>query len=46
MSAQLDEPRWLSDGEQQSWRAYLRGSRFLEEALDRIGPVLDSRLRK
>ena len=35
MSAQLDEPRWLSDGEQQSWRAYLRGSRFLEEALDR-----------
>lgn len=29
------EPRWLSDDEQQSWRAYLRGSRFLEEALDR-----------
>ena len=35
MSAELDEPRWLTDGEQQSWRAYLRGSRFLEEALDR-----------
>ncbi len=29
------QPRWLSDAEQQSWRAYLRGSRFLEEALDR-----------
>src|SRR6478735_4752688 len=35
VSTQLDETRWLSDGEQQSWRAYLRGSRFLEEALDR-----------
>jgi len=30
-----DEPRWLSDDEQDSWRAYLRGSRLLEEALDR-----------
>ena len=30
VSAQPDETRWLSDGEQQSWRAYLRGSRFLE----------------
>lgn len=29
------QPRWLSDDEQQAWRAYLRGSRFLEEALDR-----------
>ncbi len=29
------EPRWLSDAEQDSWRAYLRGSRLLEEALDR-----------
>jgi DNA-binding MarR family transcriptional regulator len=28
-------PRWLSDGEQVSWRAYLQGSRLLEEALDR-----------
>jgi len=28
-------PRWLSDDEQDSWRAYLRGSRLLEEALDR-----------
>lgn len=35
MSAGVHEPRWLSDGEQASWRAYLRGSRFLEEALDR-----------
>jgi DNA-binding MarR family transcriptional regulator len=30
-----DEPRWLSDEEQDSWRAFLRGSRLLEEALDR-----------
>lgn len=30
-----DGPRWLSDDEQHSWRAYLRGSRLLEEALDR-----------
>ena len=29
------QPRWLNDDEQQAWRAYLRGSRFLEEALDR-----------
>ena len=29
------QPRWLNDDEQVSWRAYLRGSRFLEEALDR-----------
>lgn len=29
------EPRWLSDAEQASWRAYLRGTRLLEEALDR-----------
>ena len=35
MSARLDEPRWLSDSEQDDWRAYLRGSRYLEEALDR-----------
>ncbi|MEP6648701.1 MAG: MarR family transcriptional regulator [Lapillicoccus sp.] len=31
----MDEPRWLDDAEQQAWRAYLRGARFLEEALDR-----------
>jgi hypothetical protein len=31
----IEEPRWLSEGEQESWRAYLRGSRYLEEALDR-----------
>ena len=28
-------PRWLSRSEQGAWRAYLRGSRMLEEALDR-----------
>jgi len=28
------EPRWLDDGEQAAWRAYLRGSRLLEAALD------------
>jgi DNA-binding MarR family transcriptional regulator len=35
VTAGLDEPRWLDDSEQESWRAYLRGSRYLEEALDR-----------
>jgi len=29
------EPRWLTDNEQQAWRAYLQGSRLIEEALDR-----------
>ena len=29
------EPSWLSDDEQVAWRAYLRGSRLLEDALDR-----------
>ncbi len=29
------EPRWLDEQDQQSWRAYLRGSRLLERALDR-----------
>ena len=29
------EPRWLTDDEQQAWRAYLQGSRLIEEALDR-----------
>src|SRR6478752_1972425 len=29
------EPRWLSEGEQRSWRAYLQASRLIEEALDR-----------
>ncbi|WP_270887299.1 MarR family winged helix-turn-helix transcriptional regulator [Pedococcus sp. 5OH_020] len=28
-------PRWLSEQEQGVWRAYLRGSRLLEAALDR-----------
>jgi DNA-binding MarR family transcriptional regulator len=34
-TAARDEPRWLSDDEQRSWRAYLQGSRMIEEALDR-----------
>lgn len=29
-----DGVRWLSDGEQASWRAVLRGTRLLERALD------------
>lgn len=29
------EPRWLSDTEQASWRAFLSGGRLLMEALDR-----------
>ena len=29
------EPRWLSPDEQRAWRAYLRASRLIEEALDR-----------
>src|SRR6476620_5441424 len=29
-----DGVRWLSDGEQASWRAILRGTRLLERALD------------
>lgn len=29
------EPRWLSPREQDAWRAYLRGSRELEGALER-----------
>lgn len=33
-SAAAQEPRWLSDAEQASWRAYLRGSRMVTEALD------------
>lgn len=28
-------PRWLSESEQASWRAYLKGTRLVEEALDR-----------
>lgn len=35
MSATTAQPRWLSDEEQRAWRAYLRGSRLIEEALDR-----------
>ncbi|MCH8627690.1 MarR family transcriptional regulator [Arsenicicoccus piscis] len=30
-----DEVRWLTATEQQAWRAYLRGQRLLEAALDR-----------
>lgn len=29
-----EEPRWLTHEEQIAWRAYLRGSRLLERALD------------
>ncbi|NNM47592.1 MarR family winged helix-turn-helix transcriptional regulator [Knoellia koreensis] len=29
------EPRWLTTDEQRAWRAYLRGSRLIEEALDK-----------
>lgn len=29
-----DEVRWLSEDEQRSWRAFLRGHRMLSEALD------------
>jgi DNA-binding MarR family transcriptional regulator len=29
------EPRWLSEDEQRAWRAYLQGSRLIEETLDR-----------
>ncbi len=28
-------PRWLTPAQQEAWRAYLRGSRLLEAALDR-----------
>ena len=35
MSTASDEPQWLSEDEQRAWRAYLRGSRLIEEALDR-----------
>lgn len=34
MSTPTGEPQWLSDDEQRAWRAYLRGSRLIEEALD------------
>lgn len=33
--AQTEDVRWLSESEQASWRAILRGTRLLEEALDR-----------
>ena len=35
MSTTSAGPQWLSDDEQRAWRAYLRGSRLIEEALDR-----------
>jgi DNA-binding MarR family transcriptional regulator len=34
-TSQATPTRWLSDREQAAWRAYLRGSRRLEAALDR-----------
>ena len=33
--AVVSEPRWLTETEQQAWRAYLRGGRLLMDALDR-----------
>ena len=35
MSTPSGEQQWLSEDEQRAWRAYLRGSRLIEEALDR-----------
>jgi len=35
MSSPPAKPQWLSDAEQQAWRAYLRATRLVEEALDR-----------
>ena len=35
MSTQTPEPQWLDADEQQAWREYLRGTRLLEEVLDR-----------
>ena len=35
MTTTTAEPRWLTAEEQRAWRAYLRGSRLLETALDR-----------
>jgi len=35
MGARAAEPRWLSEDEQRAWRAYLRGVRELDVALDR-----------
>lgn len=34
-AAEAEAPRWLSPGEQEAWRAYLRGSRLLETVFDR-----------
>lgn len=31
----MTEPRWLDDGEQATWRAYLLAGQLIEEALDR-----------
>ncbi len=36
--------RWLTDAEQRSWRAILRGTRLLEDALDRALDVVDIQL--
>ena len=33
--AAMNEPRWLTDTEQQAWRAYLDSTRLLLQALDR-----------
>lgn len=35
MQGDRDAPRWLSEGEQAAWRAYLRATRALEVVLDK-----------
>jgi DNA-binding MarR family transcriptional regulator len=34
-TASADEPRWLSDEEQRTWRAYLHATTLLDDHLDR-----------
>ncbi|GGX45898.1 MarR family winged helix-turn-helix transcriptional regulator [Streptomyces fructofermentans] len=34
-TASADEPRWLSDEEQRTWRAYMHATTLLEDHLDR-----------
>ncbi|MFC0600353.1 MarR family winged helix-turn-helix transcriptional regulator [Streptomyces palmae] len=34
-SNSADRPRWLSDGEQRTWQAYLQATMLLEDHLDR-----------
>jgi hypothetical protein len=34
-SASAEEPRWLTDEEQRTWRAYMNAATLLEDHLDR-----------